>query len=205
MIQATVAYSAPAPKAAGATVYEFRLKSTFGDAGTRKMTIEGQKFRWEVTSPGISVKLIKNTDGLFMLGRTAFAVKYAPGDRKESPMALFPGPIGDVKAFLKARNAKSLGKAMLGKKKCIIYEYTEKTTGMRCKLWADAVTSTPIQIELNGKQKADYVKATYTYYKLNQRVAASTFQLPKGIKVRPMPDRNALQKKTLDLNQPTPK
>lgn len=202
VIQGTVACSAQRPTASRTTIYQVHLKSTFGDAGTRKMTIDGKNFRWEVSSPGISVKLIKNPDGLFMLGRTKFAVKYAPGSKREQPMALFPGPIGDVKTFLKSHNAKPPVKAVLNNKKCMVYEYTEST--WRCKLWVDAVTSTPIQIELSGAKKADFVKATYVSYKLNKPIPASTFELPKGIKVRAMPDRNALKNK-LEERKPVAK
>jgi outer membrane lipoprotein-sorting protein len=205
MIGGTVFCATQSPTAARTTIYEVHLKSAFGDAGTRKMTLDGQKFLWEVSSPGVSVKLIKNPDGLFMLGRTSSAVKYARGDKREQPMGLFPGPIGDVKTFLKSHNAKSLDKAVLNKKKCMVYQYTESTSGWRCKLWVNAVTSMPVQIEMNGSKKADTVKATYLSYKLDKRIPASTFELPKGMKVRAMPDPNAFMKKPFGQTGPAAK
>jgi len=183
------------------TIYEVHLKSTFGDAGTRKLTLAGENFLWEVSSPGLNLKLIKNSDGLFMLGRTKIAVKYADDDRRRSPMALFPGPIGDVKTFLKSNNAKPAGKEVVNKKKCVIYTYTQSTSGWRCKLWINEATYMPVQIQLNGPKKDDYVKATYVSYKLNTPVPASTFELPKGMRVRSMPDLKSLRKNR-DEKQP---
>jgi outer membrane lipoprotein-sorting protein len=179
------------PAAPQSTVYKVRLNSSFGDAGTRKLTLQGNKFLWEVATAGMDLKLIKNDDGLFMIGRTPYIGKYPPGSKNESPMALFPGPIGNVKEFLKANSAKSLGKATLNKKSCDVYEYKEKVSGWKCKLWLDPKTSEPVQLELSGPNKADNATATYLSYKLNEKIPATTFDLPKDKKIRPMPEPKA--------------
>jgi hypothetical protein len=176
------------PTAGTATIYKVRLKNPFGDAGTRTMTIDGKNFLWEVASPGMDLKLIKNNDGLFMLGSTPFIGKYPAGHKKENPMALFPGPIGDVKAFLKANNAKSLGKATLDEEKCDVHEYKDPVSGWKCKLWVNAAKNSPMKIEVEGPNKADRASATYLSYKVNQKIPSATFELPKGKQIRPVPE-----------------
>lgn len=179
------------PAVGTATIYKVRLKNPFGDAGTRTMTIDGKKFLWEVASPGMDLKLIKNADGLFMLGSTPYIGKYPAGHKRENPMALFPGPTGDVKAFLKANKAKSLGKATLDEQKCDVHEYTDTVSGWKCKLWVNAAQNTPMKLEVEGPGKSDRATATYLSYKVNQKVPSATFDLPKGKEIRPVPEAKA--------------
>jgi outer membrane lipoprotein-sorting protein len=190
------------PSTARTTVYGIHLKSTFGDMGTRKLYVDGEFFRWEYSCAGLDTKLIKNRDGLFLLNnRRKFAGKYPPGDSRESVSALFPGPIGNVGSYLKSRNAKLAGKTVINKKKCMQYDYSAGAE-WRCKLWVDAATSTPVQIELNGKTKADHVKGTYTSYRLNSPVPESLFALPKDMKIVDMPRRKVGENKPTEEKKP---
>ena len=188
-------FAATKPASSDTTIYKVRLKSSFGDAGTRKLSIDGKNYLWEVATAGMDLKIIKNTDGVFLIGRNHIG-KYPAGSKHESPMSLFPGPIGDVKEFLKANSAKSLGKAEVDGKKCEMHEYTEKVSGWKCKLWTDAAKATPVKLELTGPNKGDSATATYLSYTLNEKIPASSFILPKNKKIRPMPDMKGEKKAT---------
>ena len=185
-------FAANKPSTLTTTVYKVKLKSSFGDAGTRKLSIDGKNYLWEVATAGMDLKIIKNSDGVFLVGKNQIG-KYPAGSKHESPMSLFPGPIGDVKEFLKANNAKSLGKAEVDGKKCEIHEYSEKVSGWKCKLWVDA-KSTPVKLELTGPNKGDSATATYLSYKLNDKIPASSFVLPKDKKIRPIPEMKSEKK-----------
>ncbi len=171
-------------------VYEVRMSSPHGNMGTRKMYRRGEHFIWDADSAGLKVKFIKNKDGAFMIHpKERFAAKYPAGSNRESPMTFLPGPAGDVKEFLEANEAKKEGQETINKKVCDIYTYTEKETKWKCKLWVEQDKLTPVKMVMKGAKETDVIEVTYLSYKLGAVIASSRFELPKGIEIRPMPER----------------
>jgi len=171
-------------------VYQVQMNSPQGNMGTRKMYKKGDNFVWEADSAGIKMKFIKNKDGAFMLhpmGR--FAGKYPPGTNRESPMTFLPGPAGDVKQFLDKNEAKKEGEEKIDKTLCDIYTYTEKETKWKCKLWVEQKTLRPVKMVMTGAKKSDTIDVTYISYRTGAVVADSRFELPKGLEIRPMPEK----------------
>lgn len=180
---------ATSPPAKPSTLeYQVRLKSPMGNMGTRTMYMKGSNYAFLMDSAGLKVTLIKNKDGVFLIHpKQRFIGKYPPGSNREKPEVLLPGPHGDVKAFLTAVGAKKTGKEKVDKKTCDVYEYTEKTTQWKCKLWLDPKTMTPAKLYMGGSIRGQNITATYSYYKRGVTIADSRFELPKNVPIRPMP------------------
>ena len=180
-------------------VYKVKLKSSYGNEGTREMYVKGKNYRWDYHSgdahSGIVMdnSIIRNKDGAFLYLKSRKRVgKYAAGDPSESPMYCVVGPQGDVKAFIKEKGAKKLKAEKVGKKLCDVYTY--KVVNDRYKLYVDPKTMTPVQITIAApmpKGKTFHRTITYTSYKRGVEVSDSLFTLPKDIPVRPMRPRGA--------------
>jgi hypothetical protein len=170
--------------------YEVKLKSAaFGDMGTRKVWIKGDKMRWEWKSAKLPIVIVKNPKGVFLLHPwNKIAAQYPSDSRRGDPVALLPGPAGPPGQFLKALNAKECGKENINKQPCKVYSYHEPTTKRDCMLWLDAKTGKPVKLLVKGKEKKiDTVTAFYTRFVEDAKIADSFLDLPKGFTIRPMP------------------
>lgn len=189
----------PAVKAAkpASVHYELTLKSlAFGNMGTRKMWIKGNNMRFESKSARLPLVLIRNDEGVFLVHPWAKMVaKYPAGSDRGNPKAMFPGPSGPMSVFVKKVNAKKHGTETVSRQRCDLYIYTDPITKRESRIWVNAKTGKPVQLLLKGvKGKVDTITATYTVYEPGAKVADTMFQLPKGYKVRPMPESKLTSK-----------
>ena len=177
--------------------YEVKLKSaSFGDMGTRKLWVKGDRMRWESESARLPLHIVKNDKGVFLLHPwNDIAAKYPKGSPRGNPRALLPGPTGSPKAFLKAVKAVKHGRETINKKLCDVYSYTDPTTKRKCKIWIAMKSGKPVQLLLKGEPgKQDTITATYTKFVEGANAPDSLFQLPKGYAIRPMPERDLTSK-----------
>lgn len=191
---ATVACSgqAFAQKKPDTLIYHVKMKSSYGDEGTRDMFIKGTYFRLDYHSAGMESTALKNKDGAFLIPSTRRQIgKYPPGSNRENPMSYIPGPQGDVKEFIKQQGAKKVAAEKVAKKPCDVYSYTDKSSQGSCKLYVNPKTGQPVQVTFAMKMKNKVFHRTITYvsYKRGVDVPDSKFELPKGIVVVPMPQR----------------
>ncbi len=178
------------PQSEKGLYYKCSVKSrNFGDAGTIELWMSGGKFKFVKAVKSFHVNLVKNNDGLFLYHTMSNrAGKYAPDSLRYNIMYANPGPVGDVKKFLKDNDAKDLGNVTWEKKKLRAYSYTEKTTGARCKIYIDPKTSYPVRLAIWGTGKnPDIQYNTYNTFNLNATVPTSVYVLPKDLVIRPMP------------------
>ncbi len=177
--------------------YEVKVKSaSFGDMGTRKLWIKGDKMRWESKSARLPINIVKNDDGVFLLHPwNDVAAKYPKGSPRGNPRALLPGPTGSPKAFLKAVSAVKHGRETINKTPCDVYDYTDPTTKRKCTIWIAVQSGIPVQLLLKGeKGKQDTITATYTKFVEGANAPDSLFEIPKGYTIRPMPERDLTSK-----------
>lgn len=189
----------PAAKAAqpASVHYELKLKSeAFGNMGARKMWIKGNNIRFEAKSAKLPLVLIKNGEGVFLVHPWAkIAAKYPAGSDRGNPKTLFPGPTGPISVFLKKVNAKKHGTETVSKQRCDVYTYADPVAKRNSRIWVNAKTGKPVQLVLTGvNHKVDTITATYTLYEPGASVSDTLFQLPKGYKVRPMPESKLTSK-----------
>jgi len=183
------AYGAKAP--APATVhYQIKLQSAaFGDCGVRKMWIKGNKMRWEGKSERLPVSIVKNDQGTFLIHPwKKIVAKYPKESPRGNPKAIFPGPTGSVKVFLKAVKAEKIGSETVDGKKCTIYTFLDSVSRRQCKFWVQSKSNMPVKLTINGKRaKMDTLTATYTKFEVGKKISDSLFELPKGYAIKPMP------------------
>jgi len=99
-----------------------------------------------------------------------------------------PGPVGDVKEFLAKRKAVKKRTEKSGKVTLAVYTYVDPRSGRNCALYVNDKTYMPTKLLVTGKEAAEKITAVYTSYKLGVPIPDSTFALPKGVSVRPMPN-----------------
>ncbi len=173
--------------------YEVKLQSaSFGNMGTRKLWVKGNKMRWESKSANLPIHIIKNDKGVFLLHPwNDVAAKYPKGTSRGNPRALLPGPTGSPKVFLKAVNAVKHGQETIDNKLCDVYTYTDQVTKRNCRIWIGARSGKPVRLLVKGDgAKVDTVTATYTKFVEGANAPDSLFEIPKGYTVRPMPARD---------------
>ena len=173
--------------------YEVKLQSaSFGDMGTRKLWVKGDKMRWESKSADLPLHIVKNDRGVFLLHPWQdVAAKYPKGTSRGNPRALLPGPTGSPKVFLKAVNAVKHGQETIDNKPCNVYTYTDPVTKRDCRIWIGARSGKPVRLLLKGdRARVDTVTATYTKFVEGANAPDSLFELPKGYTIRPMPARD---------------
>lgn len=172
--------------------YEVKLHSAaFGNSGVRKMWIKGNNMRWEGKTQRLPMCVIKNAHGTFLVHPwNKIAAKYPEGSLRGNPKAVFPGPTGSIKVFLKTVKAEKSGTEIIGMQKCTIYDFMDSITKRTCRIWIGNKSGKPMQLLMKGKRaKADTITATYTKYEVGGKVSDSLFELPKGYAVRPMPSK----------------
>lgn len=170
--------------------YEVKLKSgAFGDMGTRKMWIRGDYFRWEYMSAGLPLKLVKNSQGVFLIHPwNKVAAKYPAKSSRSKPLGLFPGPAEPVSSFLKTVKAAKQKPEKVGTQLCDVYSYKDPIGGKQCRIWVGKSTGKPVKLTTEGaKGKADPITATYTKFVVGASVPDSMFKIPSGYEIRPMP------------------
>ena len=177
--------------------YEAQLKSeSFGNMGVRKLWLKGNKMRWEQKSARLPIQVVKNDKGIFLIHPwNKVAAKYPEGSTRGNPRALLPGPTGSPKAFLKQVKAVKHGRETINKQPCDVYSYTDTVTKRKCKLWVGVRSGKPVQLYMKGEHaKQDTITVTYTAFEQGANVSDKLFELPKGYKIRPMPDRKLTSK-----------
>ncbi|MHB9036536.1 MAG: hypothetical protein ACYC64_07695 [Armatimonadota bacterium] len=178
---------APAP----ATVhYEVRLHSSaFGDSGVRNMWIKGNDMRWEGKSQRLPICIVKNADGAFLIHPwNKIAAKYPKDSRRGNPKAIFPGPTGSIKTFLKSVKAEKCGAETIMDQKITIYGFVDPVSRRSCRIWVNDKSEKPVKLVMQGKRgKMDTITATYTKYVVGGKVPDALFDIPKGYAIRPMP------------------
>ena len=180
--------------------YEATMKSaSFGNMGTRKLWIKGDRLRFESYAGKLPLRLVKNKQGLFLINPfKKVAAKYPPNSLRGNPMTLLPGPAGPPMGFLKSVNAVRHGQKMVNKQLCKIYDYTEPTTKLRCELSISARSNKPVQLIIKGRHKAqDTVTVTYTKFEEDSEIADALFELPKGYPITSMPNLDLTSKKVI--------
>jgi len=171
--------------------YEVKMKSlSFGDMGTRRMYIKGEKMRWEGKTADLPILVIKNSEGAFLIHPwQKIAAKYPASSNRNNPRAYIPGPTGSPKAFLAQLKAVRCGREKVERQTCDVYSYYEPATDRHCKLWLGVKSGKPVRLVLQGiNKRKDTIVATYTKFILGGPAPDSLFQLPKGYAVRPMPE-----------------
>jgi len=180
--------------------YKVRMESaSFGrGGGTREFWIKGAMMRCVISSAQLSITVVKNSQGVFLLHPwNKVAGKYPDGSARGNPRILLPGPTGSPKVFLGEMKAKRLAREKVGHQLCEVYSYTEPTTRRYCKLWVDAKTGKPVKLWMKGKHKVvDEITATYLSFVEGGKISDSVFEVPKGYVVRPMPKRELASKPT---------
>ncbi|MCX8053404.1 MAG: hypothetical protein N3B12_06320 [Armatimonadetes bacterium] len=170
--------------------YEVKMKSlSFGNMGTKKMYIKGNKMRWETNAAYLPLTVIKNEKGTFLVSPfKKTAARYAPGSNRNDPKIYLPGPLGSPKAFLREMRAVKRGREKVGREVCDVYSYYAPASDRKCKLWVSINTGKPVKLVLEGEKKLkDTIVATYTKFVLGGHIPDSLFELPKGYVVRNMP------------------
>ncbi|MCL5105257.1 MAG: hypothetical protein M1133_14260 [Armatimonadetes bacterium] len=181
--------------------YELKVKSaSFGDMGSRKMWIKGDKMRWEAKTDRFPLCLVKNKQGVFLIHPwNKYAAKYPDGSSRGNPSVLFPGPTGPVPSFLAKVKATKHGTQKVAKELCNVYTYTDPVTRHQAKMWVGVKSGKPVQLLLKGERgKADTITAAYTKFELGAKAPDSLFELPKGYAIRPMPAQKLTSKATAE-------
>lgn len=185
--------------------YKIKVKSeSFGDMGTREMWVKGDKMRWYYISAGLPLRIIKNQQGVFLIHPwNKTAAKYPAGSSRGNPSVLFPGPTTSPAAYLKSVKAVKGKRELLNKQPCDVYSYTEPVSKRACKLWVDPKNGAPVKLSIKGEaKKLDSLTATYEKFTVGAAVPDSLFELPKGYKIRPMPEpKQTSGKITKQLNK----
>lgn len=154
------------------------------------MWIKGNYMRWEGKSQRLPVCIMKNAEGTFLIHPwNKIAAKYSKESSRSNPKAIFPGPAGSIKVFLKAVKAEKCGREVVNEKECTIYSYMDSVSRRQCRIWIDDKSTKPVKLLVRGKRaKMDTLTAMYTKYEVGKAIADSQFELPKGYAIRQMPD-----------------
>ncbi|MCE5199780.1 MAG: hypothetical protein ABFD54_01345 [Armatimonadota bacterium] len=177
--------------------FEVKVESeAFGNAGTRKMWIKGNKMRWEYKSVRLPVKVVKNNQGTFLIHPwKKIAAKYPKDSLRNNPSSYLPVPLGNSAVFLKHVKATKQGSELINKQKCNVYSYTDPITKNRCKLWVGVKSGKPVRLHTKGQQrKVDTTTVTFTKFVEGEKISDSLFELPKGYAIKPMPEQRVMSK-----------
>jgi outer membrane lipoprotein-sorting protein len=197
-----VAAKPAAPKPARATPgldtceFQVRTRSKVGYRGSATYFVKGDWVREEKRSGGgMELIMVSNDTGLFIRNKHSdYWFRYPEKMATKLRDRLTGGPVGDVKSFLKQRNAAYLGKEKVEGVMCNIWTYRYKGTDDKFRLWTDLANTRPIRLERDhlvpSSRKRDVLVIEYKRYVSGQKLADSLFQIPAGQKVHDL--RNAL-------------